>query len=232
MMQQSLSKVCVFCGETNNVTDDHVPPKNIFPPPRPNNLITVPACIKCNSIISKDEEYFRLKLCMNQEVGDHPDAKRNREIIFRSLYRQEAKGLRNSFMKDTRKVQLKTPGGLYLDKRYIFDVDTERIFRVVKKIIRGLYYHETGNRLDNNCEVDVHSNDTLSDNSPEILQDLQNKILIPLSNKTPTIIGRQTFSYRFHIADENSYFSVWILTFYGNVNFLSFTGTQSDEYDK
>jgi hypothetical protein len=229
--QRDLLKTCVFCGKTGDVTDDHIPPKNIFPPPRPSNLITVPACQKCNSSTSKDEEYFRLKLCMSQEVGDHPEARKNRDIIFRSLYRKEAKGLKNSFVQDVRKVQLRTSGGLYLGKRYIFDVDLKRIFNVVEKIVRGLYYHEKGYKLDDGCEVDVHSNDTLMDNSPEVLEDIKEKILTPLSSKIPVILGTQTFSYRFQIMDEDPRFSVWLLTFYGNVSFLSLTGPQREEKD-
>ena len=49
---------CVYCGHNPGITDDHVPRKSFFPQPRPSNLITVPACNKCNSSIGKDEDYF------------------------------------------------------------------------------------------------------------------------------------------------------------------------------
>ena len=99
--QPEIEKVCIYCGSTENLTDEHIPPKNIFPKPRPNNiqLVTVPACKECNRGYSKDDEYFRLTLCMSQNVGDNPEARKNRDIIFRSLYRSDAKGFRNSFVK-------------------------------------------------------------------------------------------------------------------------------------
>jgi hypothetical protein len=54
-------------------------------------------------------------------------------------------------------------------------------------------------------------------------------IIIPLSSITPNVLGENTFSYRFHVADENPYFSVWGLTFYGHVNFLCLTGPSREE---
>jgi hypothetical protein len=217
---------CIYCGSTENLTDEHIPPRNIFPKPRPNklNLITVPACKKCNTEYSKDDEYFRLKLCMSENVKDNSDARKNRDIIFRSLNRPEAKGFRNSFIGDISKLQVRTPGRIYLKRKYVFDVDLKRIFSVVEKTVRGLYFHETGYRLDDGCDVDIHSDDTLKGYSSEIMEEMIQKILIPLSQKPPKVIGNNTFLYRFHIAKENPSFSVWALTFYGQVNFLSITG--------
>jgi hypothetical protein len=42
------------------LTNDHLPPDGFFPDPKPNNLITVRACYKCNSGAAKDDEAFRL----------------------------------------------------------------------------------------------------------------------------------------------------------------------------
>ena len=50
---------CYLCRSTTNLTKDHVPPKNLFPKPRPKNLITVPCCRTCNESFSKADERFR-----------------------------------------------------------------------------------------------------------------------------------------------------------------------------
>lgn len=49
---------CFNCGAPSE-TRDHVPPKGVFPAPRPKQLITVPACRKCNNSTKLDDEYFR-----------------------------------------------------------------------------------------------------------------------------------------------------------------------------
>lgn len=49
---------CYLCGNPST-TRDHIPPLGIFPKPRPDNLITVPACGNCNAKTTLDDEYFR-----------------------------------------------------------------------------------------------------------------------------------------------------------------------------
>ncbi len=39
--------LCYLCGKPAT-TKDHVPPKTLFAPPRPHNLITLPCCAECN----------------------------------------------------------------------------------------------------------------------------------------------------------------------------------------
>lgn len=220
---------CAFCGSDENVTRDHVPPRNVFPPPRPNDLITVPACFKCNSATSKDDEYFRLKLCMSEQVGNNPDARNNREIILRSFERDTAAGWKSSFISDFRTVQDRTPAGLYLEKRLAYDVDLQRIFGIVEKTVRGLFFHETGRRLHPSYGVATQSDDTLRHEPAEFLEELRQTILFPLAQKLPKAIGRGAFSYRFHVTEEDPFCSVWVLTFYGQVGFLCLTGSTRDK---
>jgi hypothetical protein len=52
-------KWCYLCGDKENLTRDHIPPENLFPTPRPSNLITVPCCKDCNGSFSKIDEQFR-----------------------------------------------------------------------------------------------------------------------------------------------------------------------------
>jgi hypothetical protein len=51
---------------------DHVPPRALFPPPRP-NLITVPACETCNRSASEAEEKFKVYLSAKSGV-DTPNS--------------------------------------------------------------------------------------------------------------------------------------------------------------
>ena len=96
---------CAYCGETRPLTDDHVPPKNLFAPPRPPDLITVPSCNQCHDPMSKDDEYFRLALANRADVAEHPDAVGVWPALMRSLQRPEAPGLKRSFLGEVRKVE-------------------------------------------------------------------------------------------------------------------------------
>ena len=98
------------------------------------------------------------------------------------------------------------------------NVDLTRIFRVVERTVRGLYFHETGRRLAG--QVLVHSDDTLGGFSPDVLETFDNTIIQPLSLVQPKVIGSETFSYRYALT-EIEHASAWRLTFYGGVPFLA-----------
>lgn len=51
---------CYLCNSTKNLTKDHIPPKNLFPFPKPANLITVWCCKECNGKFSLIDESFRV----------------------------------------------------------------------------------------------------------------------------------------------------------------------------
>src|SRR5689334_1954265 len=64
---------CVFCGAADGTTKDHVPPKGIFVNPRP-QLITVPACARCNNRTSQLDEEFKIFLSLKVGV-DTPSSR-------------------------------------------------------------------------------------------------------------------------------------------------------------
>lgn len=58
----------LFCGKISQ-SKDHIPSKNLLEKPYPNNLLTIPACIKCNQSFSLDEDYFLNVLATLSERG-------------------------------------------------------------------------------------------------------------------------------------------------------------------
>lgn len=218
------STFCAYCGSTEQLTDDHVPPKSIFPSPRPGNLITVRACADCHTRTSKDDEYFKNSLCMNEMTADHPDAEKNRASVLRALARPQAKGLLKSFLRDAFPINLRTPSGIYVGQSYAYNVDLARLFRVVERTVRGLFAHEMCMRLADGYDVLVHSDDSLGDQLPEHVASLQKTVLGPLLRIPSKVIGDNVFSYRFLRTNEDPFVTVWGMIFYGNIPFLAFTG--------
>jgi hypothetical protein len=60
---------CVYCGGVAD-TKDHTPPRGLLRKPLPSNLITLPACRKCNHGFSYDEKVVRAFLAL---INEHPD---------------------------------------------------------------------------------------------------------------------------------------------------------------
>jgi hypothetical protein len=130
--------VCVYCGQSvNQITADHIPPKNLFPNPKPSNLVTVPCCLRCNQQAAKDDEYFRTIMTMHGDVAKHPEAVRVLPTVQRGLRKQG--GFRKAFLTALRKAEICIPGGLYLGNTTVLSVDFERLERVASRIIQGLF---------------------------------------------------------------------------------------------
>jgi hypothetical protein len=104
-------------------------------------LITVPSCRECNESFSKDEEYFRAFILA--QSYDHPEAKRISDSkVRRSLIRKPA--LRNRIAGEL------VPVIGRLGQALVWKGDEERIEHILRKIVRGLYFHHQHIRLETN----------------------------------------------------------------------------------
>ncbi len=105
--------VCVYCGCAKADTADHVPPKLLFPVPRPSDLITVPCCRACNSSFQRDDQYLRAALLLRRDIADEPEAQAIMEAFFRSLERPQSYGFGKSFFDTMHMAEFRTTGGIY-----------------------------------------------------------------------------------------------------------------------
>ena len=213
------NSICAYCGSPDDLEEDHIPPKNLFPKPRPSNLISVPACKLCHGNTSKDDEYFRLKILMRQGVQSNPSAHVTWTAVLHSLSRNQATGLRKRALLDFVDIELKTKSGLYVGKRLGYNVDMNRIRNVIQRIVRGLYFVESGNPLGLKSEVLVYVEEDLQERPSEAMK----QILQYIKALSPKIIGNNVFLYRYQIMKEKPFISVWGMSFYEHVPFLAIT---------
>ncbi len=219
-MKKKKSKIgiCSICGEMNELTKEHIPPKSIFLKPRPQNTITVFSCKRCNQDTKLDDEYFRFWVT----AGAHPDSKLNalwkEKVVGSSFKRSPA--LLKKIQKDHKKllanhakIPLKTYDGEIvtgelLDRCYKFDMD--RIEKIACKIVKGLYFHHFSKPFPHNVEF------TVSD-APIVLDILKNVII---RRKGQVGGGDGEFIYWFKFSAVEPFFSRWVLYFYLQ-NYLS-----------
>ena len=113
-----MNKQCAYCGDVGIVTRDHVPPKGIFPKPRPANLITVPACPKCHSQqTSRDDEYFRNTLNVREDLSKHPGVLKVQPVVLRSFSNPNKSGMLGEFLKSIRLIEQVTPAGIIIKNK-------------------------------------------------------------------------------------------------------------------
>jgi hypothetical protein len=205
---------CVYCGSLSNITQDHIPPKSFFPKPRPSNLITVPACKKCNQGYGKDEELF-LATFMFTDAGVSDVGKSLWDEKLHRMYEKNL-GLRRKIAQSLKEVDVRTPSGIYLGKRMAIQYDDLRSQRVVKKIIFGLYYYEFQEYLLPTAKVNIRFAQYESD-IPQELKDVASSLLFG------TRQWAEIFEYRFNRVTEYFQKPIWIFRFFGKVVFWAIT---------
>lgn len=210
---------CIYCGSTENPTKDHIPPKNLFAKPRPNNLITVPSCKSCNEGFHLDDDYFYMLIQTGAKTSEHPEALKTKGKFIRSIHRKESAGFRQLILEKSSIHEISTESGIYLGNAPILDVDWSRVERVVGRIVKGLFYKEKSFVLPSDCMSEAKTISTKTKEDMEIVQ----HILQPLATEKETIIGNKVFSYRFIFHEEIDYQTSWLLVFYENFFFLGST---------
>src|SRR5215469_5207094 len=138
-------ELCAYCARPAT-THDHVPPKTLYTPPLPHNLVTVPACRPCNNRASKDDEIFRNELSiMAGSFGESANAAERLEPTMRAIRRNKATLAR--IVTSAQMVERYSPGGIYLGHGYAVPLVPGLQQRVLTRTVRGLHWHHFQNRL-------------------------------------------------------------------------------------
>ncbi|OED54746.1 hypothetical protein BEI46_14535 [Aliivibrio fischeri] len=191
---------CAICGVREATTRDHVPPKAIFPQPRP-TMITVPACSECNNGASDFDDLFKVYLSM-QATGKSEIATRLfKERTVRTLQRN--KSLLAKIKAESKSLLVENTEGESEEKLGVL-WDSEAHDHVVERTIRGLYYHHSKKVLANDAELKVQWLKSIPEEIESILELL-----------TEQVIGDDQVRYKYYIAPEDPRHSVWLFDFYG-----------------
>ena len=192
-------------------TNDHVPPEQMFPDPKPSDLITVPACSGCNKGFQKNEDYFRglfgLTGAPIKQAEPEFWAK-----IGRGLQRSLAfnKTIADSLQSGT----VVNTNGEKVGRRIKVEGNWHRVVNLIAKCVRGLYFFERSVALSPSIEIECPQ---YGDGPIDL------KTLYSLTHH-----GKRgwpgVFEYRYRVAPDDPAASAWILTFYWTCVYTAFTG--------
>lgn len=214
---------CAYCGARASQRD-HVPPKAIFPA-NTGPLITVPACEDCHRGTSDDDEYFRDSLVMRHDVGGSSSGQQILNKALRALARPQQRGYARALARRTRLAQVQSEAGLLLGNAPVYIVENERLSRVVERTLRGLYYHEEGERLPEEGIARAWSLNGFQGASDSVLRELLKFSRACLASE-PVTIAPSVFTYWIARTPEGKP-GAWLLLFYERVPFLGLTVPQA-----
>ena len=145
------------------------------------------------------------------------------ETARRSLVRPQQRGLTRGFLQTVRDVQRLTPAGIILPPVGAFYPDMTRIQRVVGRIVKGLYFHETASIVPPEHRIRVTALPFSCANggpSSDVATKLVEAAEAVIANTTARIIGGGVFRYWVHYQQGGS---IWCLVFYEAAGFLALT---------
>ena len=203
---------CTYCNRVAN-TKDHIPPKGMFPKPRPASLITVPSCFSCNSSFSKDDEHLRDVLSFREELSDNPFVEQLNRSIPRRLDRSQSGRYFNYLHARMGEETVKTTSGIYLGRKATFNVDLRRIERVLGRITKGLYCHCFGNKLMEGFDAQVYTQEYFLSLEPEHEENFRSIFQSNLAKEQWFVVVPKGFEYKYK-ALPNPTYTIWIFRFY------------------
>ena len=221
---------CIYCGSRPETTRDHVPPKSLFAPPRPNNLITVPCCIECRDGQSRDDEYFVHMLAMREGTGETPSVRAARDAALRSLMKPAKIGFARSLLRSISEVEAYSTAGIYLGQRLSYNVDLDRFTNVIRRTTFGLFFHEYGQRLPTDHRCQVYALAGFQSARQDVTEIMRRFWGHAISGRRRDF-GDSVFTYWTRPIDGPEGATSWAFVVYGFVPFYAFTGPKLEDMD-
>lgn len=193
--------ICVLCQLREATTRDHVPPKCLFPRPRPDNLITVPACAQCNNGASDHDDLFKVFLSMQVSENSEIGLRLFHEKTVRTLERNRA--LLERIRQESVELQIKNEKGELKTRTGVL-WDSAAHDAVISRTIKGLYYHHTGHFLSSHLELKV-----------QYLRGVPEELTPMLDLCSEVTIGNSQILYKYWFHPEDISNSLWLFEFYG-----------------
>lgn len=215
-------KICVYCGNDNDLTKDHIPPRCLFPDPKPADLITVPACNLCNEKFSKDDTYFRDMLILRQDLDKNPHINKLIDTVIRSFKRSESDAYFRYVYSKIDKHDARTRSGIYVGEQPTIEIELNRINNVINRIVKGLHFYEKGIRLSPDYDVSTFSKEYIDNLNFDQSKTFLKHFISPTFEIKPKPIGHGIFKYKC-ANSNNPNCCIWILVFYDKVFFVSVT---------
>lgn len=107
-------------------------------------------------------------------------AEKVQDELIRRLDKPNRRGFANLLASSVEDVEIWSPqGSVYLGKKSAFRIDRERIGAVLRRIVRGLYFHELGYPVPETLQVVAELQPQVNPKLREILESLS---FLPLKN--------------------------------------------------
>ena len=210
-VQKTVSgRAYAYCSSVTDLTDEHVPPSSWFIDPKPDNMLTVPACRGCNAAFGRDDDEFRLSLGALVGMDTPETIEFNRTKVMPGVIKNRRQT--RQVLGSTRLLMRTASGASTFGEAALFSVDFGLFCRVGQRLARGLYRFETRTSLPADTPVEVGR---VGDPAPYLERIFKGA---KFREKGPA------FAYWHVIVDDLPTHSVWLFDFYSWLFMIAITG--------
>jgi hypothetical protein len=205
--------MCIYCGVRPSVKREHVVAK-VFFDVLPPNVPTVPSCHECDSgmgdgekrPLHHDEEYMRNVMCMSERAVQASETVRKLGSTKLLGSFRNSIPLAISVLNRSRPVYLKNRSGIIIPRvEHAYTVETSRVKRVVRKIVRGLHFKKYKAPLDFDAEI-------------KVTFDLRNEdfhLFHSFITEVPwETLGNEVFLWKSAPFGDKPGYGIWLMVFY------------------
>lgn len=212
-----MSKVietCCYCGSSEKITRDHVPPKSIFAKPRSGDLISVPACFECNNRFSSSDDIFKTYIGMHSAYKGGRAETLFKKYVVRTVAHNRK--LKQEIASTIKRIELAAPNRIYTGQHAYTVLWNSKVHEEqIQRIVKGLFYHHFRKRIPVNLEIKSYWLD-----QPAELNFEMNSVSI----------CNGEFKYEFAIPNDSDFGSIWSFSFYdAHFAFAIVLDTEIDE---
>jgi hypothetical protein len=221
--------MCAYCGTRPGIQIEHVIARQFFYVSPP-TFVKVPACLECNQKrgdggpidIQLDENYLRNVLCCSAKGNQSATAKSLLNGPIRRSFDAKRGDTAPILVTTTWKAEL-SPDGFLIERPDTFVLKWSRIYRVIRKITRGLYYHHVGKVL--SADYDVYYYPFWTDKQ---FNQFKESLSETGSAQSSTLGQNVDFQYHHTVDGDDIYTTHWLMRFYGGFGCFAFTRRKDD----
>ena len=203
-------QMCAICGESPATTRDHIPPKGIYPKPRPKGLHTVPCCARCNNSAGPEDEEFKVLIGFGAEDGP-----RQQDAVIDSIAKTVGSNRRIAEqIFSTKRYGYAQRGSSVFEPTVAVSFDRGRHCKVITRHIRALYWRQTGKCLGKHTEVRVVLPQDMNTVSTQEMKERMDCL-------KPYELNDKTFVYKVQFRDDGT--SIWRMQFFGKHTVFGYT---------
>jgi hypothetical protein len=217
-------RICAYCGKPGSRREgsrEHFVPQCLWEGNRPDRTLTVWVHRACNEGYARDDEFFRSALIAMNGTERHAEARR----VLEGPISRVMKNRPRLFLQHLRDLQvgpIESPGGIYLGEALTFRLDVPRFFRILRKIVLGLYFSKICKPL----PADLHVHLAWENRYTRPVMEPAFQFMHPTSD-----FGDDVFIYRWISRPGDDRVTFWCLGFYKAVSMFAATLPASDRQE-